>query len=109
MPPSQSTCAATTLGVTCQLPAGHDSPHRHEDEGGITTWEPRYVGELRREVERLRELVPVCDVEGCDRYHRNDLEHDACTECGGFFCGEHINSAGTCTGCRTEEEARDAA
>lgn len=42
---------AETFGMRCDLDAGHNSPHRHEEPGGVTTWEPRYVGELRRGLE----------------------------------------------------------
>lgn len=56
---------------------------------------------LRAENERLRQFVHVCDVAGCDGLHRNDLERDCCTECGGFFCEEHIDLAGTCSECQT--------
>lgn len=44
-------CPAETLGMRCDLDAGHNSPHRHEDNGGVATWEPRYVGDLRRALE----------------------------------------------------------
>lgn len=44
-------CPAESLGMRCQLDVGHNSPHRNEDGGGVTTWEPRYVGELRRALE----------------------------------------------------------
>jgi hypothetical protein len=47
-------CPAETIGVRCQLDAGHNSPHRNEDRGGTTTWEPRYVGDLRRAVEDMQ-------------------------------------------------------
>jgi hypothetical protein len=43
------------FGVQCQLPFGHNEPHKHEDANGVVTWEPTYVGDLRRQVERLTE------------------------------------------------------
>lgn len=45
------------FGVQCAEEYGHDGPHRHEDEGGVLTWEPRYVGTLRDERDRYREAL----------------------------------------------------
>jgi hypothetical protein len=45
------------FGVQCQLPFGHNEPHKHEDANGVVTWEPTYVGDLRRQVERLTEAL----------------------------------------------------
>lgn len=62
-PPLQETerhlCGAeqALFGVQCQLDHGHDGPHRHEDAGGTMTWEPRYVADLRRELEEAVRLL----------------------------------------------------
>src|SRR5690349_1618108 len=47
----------TLFGVQCQLPLGHDDPHRHKGEMGTVTWEPKYVGELRRELDMYRDAL----------------------------------------------------
>jgi hypothetical protein len=47
----------TLFGVQCERPFGHDGPHEHKDDQGTTTWEPAYVGLLRKEAERLREAL----------------------------------------------------
>lgn len=53
------TCGAeqTLFGVQCQSEHGHDGPHLHEDAGGTMTWEPRYVADLRRELEEAVRLL----------------------------------------------------
>lgn len=38
-------------GERCELEANHNSPHRRELEDGVMTWEPAYVGDLRRALE----------------------------------------------------------
>ena len=36
--------------VRCELPNRHNSPHENSENGRLT-WEPNYVGDLRRELE----------------------------------------------------------
>jgi hypothetical protein len=54
-------CASESglLGTSfpCQLEAGHDGPHQHKDDQGTMTWEPRYVAELRRDLEEAVRLL----------------------------------------------------
>ncbi len=55
--PSDDRCSAVSgIGADyrCQLPKGHNSPHENTDSGSRMTWEPRYVADLRRELEDLR-------------------------------------------------------
>lgn len=35
----------------CELEEGHNSPHQASGDWGKMTWEPGYVGDLRREIE----------------------------------------------------------
>jgi len=35
--------------LRCELPAGHNSQHENTEHGKLT-WEPAYVGDLRREL-----------------------------------------------------------
>lgn len=48
-------CPATTMGTQCELDAGHNSPHRSDDEAAKMTWEPSYVGDLRRALRDAQE------------------------------------------------------
>ena len=78
-PVGQSVCPARAAGgPQCQLPEGHNSPHRHEDEYGKTTWEPRYVGDLRRELEggvwRWRGLLADVLEEMPDAWHSEAID-----------------------------------
>lgn len=54
-PDEGSLCGLSPAGmpdVFCHHPAGHgDGPHEAEGSWGTVTWEPRYVGDLRREAE----------------------------------------------------------
>jgi hypothetical protein len=41
--------AVSSFGTPCELPVHHNSAHGTKDE--TLTWEPRYVAELRHELE----------------------------------------------------------